>query len=38
VRRLGDPGEIARMVRFLVDENSGYITGSIFNVNGGMYM
>jgi acetoacetyl-CoA reductase len=38
VKRLGDPGEIARMVRFLVDENSGYITGSIFNVNGGMYM
>ncbi len=38
VKRLGTPDEIARMVRFLVDENSGYITGSVFSVNGGMYM
>jgi NAD(P)-dependent dehydrogenase (short-subunit alcohol dehydrogenase family) len=38
LRRLGDPAEIARMVRFLVDDHSGYITGSVFNVNGGMYM
>ena len=38
VKRLGTPEEIARMVRFLVDENSGYITGSVFSVNGGMYM
>jgi acetoacetyl-CoA reductase len=38
VKRLGDPTEIARMVRFLIDENSGFITGSVFNVNGGMYM
>lgn len=38
VKRLGTPHEIARMVRFLVDENSGYITGSVFSVNGGMYM
>jgi acetoacetyl-CoA reductase len=38
VKRLGQPEEIARMVRFLLDENSGYITGSVFNVNGGMYM
>src|SRR5579883_680937 len=38
VKRLGDPAEIARMVRFLIDERSGFITGSVFNVNGGMYM
>jgi acetoacetyl-CoA reductase len=38
LNRLGDPGEIARMVRFLIDDNSGYITGSVFSVNGGMYM
>ncbi len=38
VKRLGDPTEIARMVRFLVDEASGFITGSVFSVNGGMYM
>ncbi|HEV3155184.1 MAG TPA: 3-oxoacyl-ACP reductase FabG [Candidatus Baltobacteraceae bacterium] len=38
VKRLGQPDEVARMVRFLVDENSGFITGSVFSVNGGMYM
>ncbi len=38
MKRLGTPEEIARMVRFLIDENSGYITGSVFSVNGGMYM
>ncbi|MGZ6183564.1 MAG: 3-oxoacyl-ACP reductase FabG [Vulcanimicrobiaceae bacterium] len=37
-RRLGEPEEVARVVRFLVDENSGYITGAVFNVNGGWYM
>ncbi|MDE2481277.1 MAG: 3-oxoacyl-ACP reductase [bacterium] len=38
VDRLGIPSEIARVVRFLVDEHSGFITGSTYNVNGGMYM
>ncbi len=38
LRRLGQPAEIARMVRFLIDDASGYITGSVLNVNGGMYM
>ncbi len=38
VDRLGEPSEIARVVRFLVDENSGFITGSTYDVNGGMYM
>lgn len=37
-KRLGRPDEIARVVRFLLDENSGYITGSVYNVNGGLYM
>jgi len=37
-RRLGKPEEVARVVRFLLDENSGYITGSVYNVNGGWYM
>ena len=36
--RLGKPDEVARVVEFLADPESGYITGSIFNVNGGMYM
>ncbi len=38
VDRLGQPPEIARVVRFLVDENSGFITGATYDVNGGMYM
>jgi NAD(P)-dependent dehydrogenase (short-subunit alcohol dehydrogenase family) len=38
VDRLGTPFEIARVVRFLSDENSGFITGSTYDVNGGMYM
>jgi acetoacetyl-CoA reductase len=38
VDRLGAPWEIARVVRFLVDDNSGFITGSTYDVNGGMYM
>ncbi len=38
VDRLGQPSEIARVVRFLVDDNSGFITGATYDVNGGMYM
>lgn len=38
VDRLGDPSEIARVVRFLVDDASAFITGATFDVNGGMYM
>jgi acetoacetyl-CoA reductase len=37
-RRLGQPEEVARVVRFLLDETSGYITGSVYDVNGGLYM
>lgn len=38
VRRLGRPEEVARVVRFLVDEESGYITGAVIAVNGGLHM
>jgi NAD(P)-dependent dehydrogenase (short-subunit alcohol dehydrogenase family) len=37
-QRLAQPQEIARVVRFLVDEGSGFVTGATFDVNGGMYM
>ncbi|MGA3221658.1 MAG: beta-ketoacyl-ACP reductase [Acidimicrobiales bacterium] len=37
VKRLGRPDEIAR-VRFLIDDDSGYITGSVLAVNGGLDM
>lgn len=38
VDRLADPHEIARVVRFLIDDHSGFITGATYDVNGGMYM
>jgi 3-oxoacyl-[acyl-carrier protein] reductase len=38
VGRLGRPDEIARFVHFLVADQSSYITGQTFSVNGGMDM
>ena len=36
--RLGEPAEVARVVEFLADPDSGYITGQVYPVNGGLYM
>ena len=38
VGRLGHAREIARAVQFLVDDDAGYITGSVLAVNGGLDM
>ena len=38
VGRLGDADEVARVVEFLADPESGYITGQVYPVNGGLYM
>ena len=38
VKRLGRPEEIARIVAFLADEDSGFITGSNISANGGHHM
>lgn len=38
VGRLGDPDEVARVVEFLADPDSGYITGAVYSINGGLYM
>ena len=38
VGRLGEPDEIARLVAFLVAEESGFITGANFSINGGLHM
>jgi len=38
VGRLGEPDEVARVVEFLADPESGYITGQVYPVNGGLYM
>lgn len=37
-RRLGRPEEVARVVKFLLDDDSSYITGAVFSVNGGLDM
>jgi 3-oxoacyl-[acyl-carrier protein] reductase len=36
--RLGEPAEIAALVRFLCSDNAGYITGETVHINGGMHM
>jgi acetoacetyl-CoA reductase len=38
VGRLGHAREVARAVQFLVDDDAGYITGSVISVNGGLEM
>jgi 3-oxoacyl-[acyl-carrier protein] reductase len=38
LERLGSPDDIANAVLFLASEASGYITGHVLSVNGGMYM
>ncbi|GAA4684001.1 beta-ketoacyl-ACP reductase [Pseudonocardia yuanmonensis] len=38
VGRLGQAHEIARAVQFLLDDEAGYITGSVLAVNGGLDM
>ncbi len=38
LERLGSPEDIANAVLFLAAERSGYITGQVLAVNGGMYM
>lgn len=36
--RLGQPKEVASLVRFLSSDLAGYITGETIQINGGMYM
>jgi 3-oxoacyl-[acyl-carrier protein] reductase len=38
LKRLGTVNDIAKAVRFLVSDDSSYITGHTISVNGGMYM
>jgi len=37
-RRLGEPTEVARVVSFLLEDGSSYITGAVYTVNGGLDM
>jgi 3-oxoacyl-[acyl-carrier protein] reductase len=38
LRRLGEPEDVADVVLFLSSPLSGYMTGSVLDINGGMYM
>ena len=38
VGRLGRPEEVARVVRFLAEDDASYITGAVIPVNGGLEM
>ncbi len=37
-KRLGKPEEVARVVKFLLEDDSAYITGAVYTVNGGLDM
>lgn len=37
VRRIGQPNEVARLVRFLISEDAAYINNSIIRIDGGQY-
>ncbi len=36
--RVGQPREVAHVIRYLCSEEAGYVTGQVFGVNGGMWM
>lgn len=38
LKRFGLPDEVAKMITFLASDNSSYITGQVFNINGGFLM
>ncbi len=37
MKRFGDAGEVADLVRFLASRKASYITGQIISINGGLY-
>ena len=38
LKRMGTPKDVANAVKFLVSEDSSYITGQVINIDGGMLM
>jgi 3-oxoacyl-[acyl-carrier protein] reductase len=37
MNRIGEPEEVAKVVRFLCSDDASYITGQVISVNGGMF-
>ena len=38
LQRLGSPEDVASAVAYLASEEAGYVTGTVLNVSGGLYM
>ena len=38
MRKIGEPKDVANLVKFLANDETGYITGQVINVDGGMVM
>jgi 3-oxoacyl-[acyl-carrier protein] reductase len=38
LQRLGRPEDVANAVAYLASEEAGYVTGTVLNVSGGLYM
>ena len=38
LRRLGTPDDIARVIAWLISDESGFVTGETINASGGWYM
>ena len=38
MNKMGSPDDVANLVKFLVSDESKYITGQVINVDGGMIM
>lgn len=38
LKRLGEPSDVAKLVKFLASDDANFITGQIIGVNGGLYV
>jgi len=38
LRRIGEPGDVANMASFLISEKASYITGQVFQIDGGIVL
>jgi 3-oxoacyl-[acyl-carrier protein] reductase len=38
LERLGTPDDVAAAVAYLASEEASYVTGTVINVSGGLYM